>query len=104
MNSTQVHAKEATVRARVTTRAARVGERHVPEQSLADSIAAPPHVLRALTPKVDFVARIDNDGDAPILEAFESVDTTGSWKVVAHMFGGTYGIPAPSVQVEPSSA
>ncbi|KAH8065484.1 zeta toxin [Aureococcus anophagefferens] len=88
-----VHAKEATVRARVKTRAARVGERHVPEQSLADSIAAPPHVLRALTPKVDFVARIDNDGDAPILEAFESVDTTGSWKVVAHMFGGTYGIP-----------
>ena len=99
-----VHAKEATVRARVKTRAARVGERHVPEQSLADSIAAPPHVLRALTPKVDFVARIDNDGDAPILEAFESVDTTGSWKVVAHMFGGTYGIPAPSVPPSPRAA
>ncbi|KAH8072119.1 zeta toxin [Aureococcus anophagefferens] len=60
---------------------ARVGERHV-----------------------DFVARIDNDGDAPILEAFESVDTTGSWKVVAHMFGGTYGIPAPSVPPSPRAA
>ncbi|KAH8097655.1 zeta toxin [Aureococcus anophagefferens] len=53
---------------------------------------------------VDFVARIDNDGDAPILEAFESVDTTGSWKVVAHMFGGTYGIPAPSVPPSPRAA
>lgn len=83
-----VHASEDTVRQRVRTRAAR-DERDVPEVVLAASLAAPAQTLRALTPLVDFVARILNETE-PVLEAFESVDTTGDWTKISEMFGGHY--------------
>uniref|UniRef100_A0A6S8CUX6 Zeta toxin domain-containing protein n=3 Tax=Aureoumbra lagunensis TaxID=44058 RepID=A0A6S8CUX6_9STRA len=84
-----VHASEATVRTRVKKRAERLGGRDVPETVLSASLAAPPHTLRALTPMVDFVARILNE-DEPILQAFETVDTSGDWTRIAEMFGGFY--------------
>ena len=82
-----VHASEATVRKRVKTRAARLGGRDIPEDVLAASLAAPAHTLSALTPMVDFVARILNE-DEPVLEAVETVDTTGNWHHIADMFAG----------------
>ena len=80
-----VHASEATVRQRVKLRAARLGGRDVPEDVLKASLDAPAHTLRALTPIVDFVARILNEHE-PVLEAFETVDTTGNWNRIADMF------------------
>ena len=62
-----IHASEATVRRRVETRAARGGggeeSRYIPEDVLAASLAAPALTLRALTPHVDFVARITNESN-----------------------------------------
>jgi len=81
-----VHAPEATVRRRVKMRAARLGGRDVPEDVLAASLAAPAHTLRALTPMVDFVARILNE-DEPVLETMETIDTSGDWNRIADMFG-----------------
>eukprot|EP00635_Sarcinochrysidales_sp_CCMP3193_P006938 CAMPEP_0118898530 /NCGR_PEP_ID=MMETSP1166-20130328/5479_1 /TAXON_ID=1104430 /ORGANISM="Chrysoreinhardia sp, Strain CCMP3193" /LENGTH=757 /DNA_ID=CAMNT_0006837639 /DNA_START=252 /DNA_END=2525 /DNA_ORIENTATION=+ len=81
-----VHATEATVRRRVKTRAARLGGRDVPEDVLADSLGAPAKTLQALTPMVDFVARIRNE-DEPVLEAMETIDTSGNWHRIAEMFG-----------------
>ena len=79
-----IHASEATVRRRVETRAARGGggeeSRYIPEDVLAASLAAPALTLRALTPHVDFVARITNESnDDPELEALEAVDSSGDW-------------------------
>ena len=81
------------MRRRVATRAARFGERDVPEEVLAASLAAPANALRALTPHVDFIARIrnDDDGGGPRLAAFETVDTSGDWAKIAREFGGAYG-------------
>ena len=91
-----VDADEAVVRRRVTARAARFGERDVPEEVLAASLAAPPNTLRALTPHVDFIARIRNDDDptggpnaAPTLEALETVDTSGDWLCGNQIFNPT---------------
>mmetsp|Transcript_19485 Transcript_19485/g.67574 ORF Transcript_19485/g.67574 Transcript_19485/m.67574 type:complete len:584 (+) Transcript_19485:122-1873(+) len=88
-----VDADEELVRRRVATRAARGGERDVPEEVLAASLAAPANALRALTPHVDFIARIrnDDDGGGPRLAAFETVDTSGDWAKIAREFGGAYG-------------
>ncbi|KAJ8599389.1 hypothetical protein CTAYLR_007034, partial [Chrysophaeum taylorii] len=96
-----VRASEKTIRHRVKTRAARLGGRDVPEDVLADSIAAPAHALSALTPMVDFVARILNETE-PVLEAFETVDTTGDWTKIAKMFGGG-DEPAPALSRAASS-
>lgn len=64
----------------------------MPETVLEASLAAPAHTLRALTPHVDFIARIDNgEGDGPRLDALETVDTSGDWGEIAARFGGTYG-------------
>ena len=68
----------------------------VPEEVLAASLAAPPNTLRALTPHVDFIARIRNDDDpkggpnaAPTLEALETVDTSGDWLCGNQIFNPT---------------
>ena len=90
-----IHASEATVRRRVETRAARGGggeeSRYIPEDVLAASLAAPALTLRALTPHVDFVARITNESnDDPELEALEAVDSSGDWGAISRRFGGSY--------------
>lgn len=58
---------------RCESRAIKTG-RAVPRQLFDDSIYKPDRVLSQLTPKVDFVARINNDNEIPILEAYEHVD------------------------------
>jgi hypothetical protein len=88
-----IHASEATVRKRVESRARRCGEdtRHIPEDVLAASLAAPALTLRALTPHVDFVARITNESaNDPELEALEAVDSSGDWGAISKRFGGSY--------------
>ena len=92
-----IHASEATVRKRVESRARRCGEdtRHIPEDVLAASLAAPALTLRALTPHVDFVARITNESaNDPELEALEAVDSSGDWGAISKRFGGSYTSPS----------
>jgi len=93
-----IHAPEATVRRRVSARAKRCGEeqRDIPEDVLAASLAAPALTLRALTPHVDFIARIRNEEGDPELEALETVDASGSWEAISKRFGGSFtsGLPA----------
>ena len=85
---------EATVGG-ASRRAARGGggeeSRYIPEDVLAASLAAPALTLRALTPHVDFVARITNESnDDPELEALEAVDSSGDWGAISRRFGGSY--------------
>lgn len=79
-----VHAAEETVRRRVRHRAVNE-DRHVPEVVLAASLAAPADTLQALTPLVDVVARVKNECE-PVLEAFETVNTSGDWTKIAEIF------------------
>jgi len=81
-----VSASEEVAWRRCQARALQTG-RHIPEALFKDSIYAPDHVLSRLTSKVDFVARINNNGLVPMLEAIESVDFSGDWKAIADMFG-----------------
>ena len=55
---------------RCQSRAAKTG-RAIPKSLFLDSYTQPDHVLRMLTPKVDFIARIDNEKSTPRLKAFE---------------------------------
>eukprot|EP00050_Salpingoeca_kvevrii_P009902 m.5434 g.5434 ORF g.5434 m.5434 type:complete len:352 (+) comp2513_c0_seq1:1294-2349(+) len=80
-----VYASEKTVRQRVAKRAKSTG-RTIPESMLKASLEGPDRALRFLTPRVDFVARINNDGEIPLLEAFEYVDRSGSWLAVQRLF------------------
>ena len=98
--SPQAH--EDTVRRRVASRAKRFGERDVPEEVLAASLAAPANTLRALTPHVDFIARIRNESGDPELEALETVDTSGDWAAIALRFGGAHGMD-PGLERESSA-
>ena len=89
-----VYASEATVRARCAERAARTG-RMPPEELIVQSLEAPDHSLKLLTPKADFVVRINNDiAGAPHLDAFETIDHSGSWAMVRKRFATT--APPPS--------
>ena len=89
-----VYASEATVRARCAERAARTG-RMPPEELIVQSLEAPDHSLKVLTPKADFVVRINNDvAGAPHLDAFETIDHSGSWAMVRKRFATT--APPPS--------
>jgi hypothetical protein len=49
--------------------------------------------MQILTPKVDFVARICNDGGAPVLEAVQAIDSSGSWNIIRQNFAHTYPSP-----------
>jgi len=80
-----IYADEAVIRQRVRTRAERTG-RKVPEHLIHSSLGAMDQVLNRLTPLCDFVARINNSGDVPVLTAFETVDTKGSWSVLQNRF------------------
>jgi hypothetical protein len=49
--------------------------------------------LNVLTPLCDFVARINNEGSQPVLKAFESLDTSGSWGTLKHRFASVSAEP-----------
>ena len=66
-----VTATEATVRRRAADRAEQTG-RAIPEHLLVDSLRSVASSLHALTPLVDFVARIRNETE-PELVAYEQV-------------------------------
>mmetsp|Transcript_36464 Transcript_36464/g.65554 ORF Transcript_36464/g.65554 Transcript_36464/m.65554 type:complete len:657 (+) Transcript_36464:36-2006(+) len=80
-----VYASEATIFARVAERKEKTG-RDVPEELVRQSLAAMDHSLNKLTPLSDFVARIENEGDVPVLRAFEKVDKSGCWNSIRSRF------------------
>merc|ERR1712032_778385 len=80
-----IYAEESIIRQRIQTRAERTG-RSVPEHLIVDSLEAMDKALNSLTPLCDFVARINNSGEVPVLTAFETVDTRGSWSVLKDRF------------------
>jgi len=80
-----IYADEAVIRQRVKIRAERT-RRTVPEHLIQSSLGAMDQVLNRLTPLCDFVARINNSGEVPVLTAFETVDTKGSWSVLKDRF------------------
>jgi len=80
-----VHATEAVVRERCADRA-RVTGRHVPEELIIASLKDPKESLALLTPQCDFIARIDNSGNEPFLEAVETIDTSGCWNSISNRF------------------
>lgn len=80
-----VYASEATIFARVRERKEKTG-RDVPEELVRQSLAAMDHSLNKLTPLCDFVARIENEGDVPVLRAFEKVDKSGCWNSIRSRF------------------
>lgn len=88
-----VYASEAEIRKRIALRAEQTG-RDVPEEQLRSSLIQPDRSLRLLTPKVDFVARINNEGTTPVLEAFEVVDHSRSWNAIAKRFAKKRTLPS----------
>jgi len=80
-----IYASEEKVRERIAKRAKQTG-RNIPEEMIRKSLQAPEHSLKVLTPKVDFVARINNDGGLPALESFEIIDHTGNWDNIKQQF------------------
>jgi predicted ABC-type ATPase len=84
-----IYAGEAIIRERIKVRAERTG-RNVPESLIQASLGAMDKALNLLTPLCDFVARINNSGTIPVLTAFETVDTKGSWNVLKDRFAHKY--------------
>mmetsp|Transcript_13966 Transcript_13966/g.39908 ORF Transcript_13966/g.39908 Transcript_13966/m.39908 type:complete len:733 (-) Transcript_13966:262-2460(-) len=80
-----IFASEARARARIEARRNTTG-RGIPDEALARSHEGARRSVAELTPYVDFVARIDNDGEVPILRSVEVVDRSGSWETVARRF------------------
>jgi len=73
-----VFADEKIVRQRVEERGQRTG-RFVSEENIIKSLKAPESSLNKLTPKVDFIARIDNS-KSPVLTSFEVIDRSHCWE------------------------
>eukprot|EP00941_MAST-03F_sp_MAST-3F-sp1_P001119 g1119.t1 len=88
-----VYCSEKEVRRRVAKRAKETG-RVVPEAMIQMSLDSPDRSIRLLTPKCDFVARINNEHKTPVLEAFETVDRSGRWHLIADRFAGVHSSPA----------
>jgi hypothetical protein len=80
-----IFADEASIRRRIQIRAEKTG-RNVPEHLIQASLGAMDKALNKLTPLCDFVARIDNSGAVPVLAAFETVCTKGSWSILKERF------------------
>lgn len=76
-----VFASEEKVRERARVRGERTG-RVIPEQMLMESLREPIHSLGILTPLCDFLARINNNGSTPVLEAVEVLDRSQCWTVI----------------------
>lgn len=81
----QIGASENVVRYRIARRAAITG-RSVPDHLIVASLASVASSLEILTPLVDFVARVGNDGAVPLLRAYIRVDSRGHWGVLQHQF------------------
>ena len=81
----EVSASEPTIRQRIAERAIRTG-RSVPEHLIRASLQSVAVSLEKLTPLVDFVARIGNDGPTPCLRAYIRVDASGDWGLVRSQF------------------
>eukprot|EP00301_Raphidiophrys_heterophryoidea_P006514 c12624_g1_i4.p1 GENE.c12624_g1_i4~~c12624_g1_i4.p1 ORF type:complete len:650 (-),score=176.97 c12624_g1_i4:284-2233(-) len=79
---------------RVAERAQKTG-RAVPNALVEYSLEGLPRALEFLTPKVDFVARVSNerDGAAPVLQAVQVVDSSGSWNIIRQNFAHTQPSP-----------
>lgn len=60
--------------------------RGIPMEKFEDSFVAPTETLNLLTPKVDFVARIDSSGPEPRLDAFEVINRTGCFSIIQKQF------------------
>eukprot|EP00747_Dinoflagellata_sp_TGD_P100635 gnl/TRDRNA2_/TRDRNA2_168095_c0_seq1.p1 gnl/TRDRNA2_/TRDRNA2_168095_c0~~gnl/TRDRNA2_/TRDRNA2_168095_c0_seq1.p1 ORF type:complete len:658 (-),score=120.45 gnl/TRDRNA2_/TRDRNA2_168095_c0_seq1:116-1906(-) len=80
-----IYASEERARARIEARRKATG-RSIPEEKIAKSLQGAKSSVLELTPYVDFVARIENNGPAPILRATEVVDRSGSWDAIARRF------------------
>lgn len=80
-----IFASEARALARVEARSRSTG-RSIPGEKVTTSLAGARSSVMELTPYVDFVARIDNDGETPILRSVEVVDRSGSWESIARRF------------------
>lgn len=89
-----VYASEKIVRERIAKRGLETG-RVVPEVLIVESLAAPDHSLSLLTPKVDFLARINNESREPILASFEFIDRTGGWDNVIKQFDKQFETKKP---------
>eukprot|EP00301_Raphidiophrys_heterophryoidea_P026915 c9389_g1_i1.p1 GENE.c9389_g1_i1~~c9389_g1_i1.p1 ORF type:complete len:802 (-),score=185.80 c9389_g1_i1:32-2437(-) len=87
-----VYASEDIVRMRIQKRASETG-RDVPEALIRESLEAPDKTLALLTPKVDFVARINNDHSVPKLVAFEVIDRDGNFGVIRDKFARSHPPP-----------
>ena len=81
----EVGASESVVRYRVARRAEFTG-RMVPEHLILESLRSVACTLELLTPLVDFVARVNNDLDVPVLRAYIRVDSRGHWGVLQKQF------------------
>eukprot|EP00928_Gymnodinium_smaydae_P080766 TRINITY_DN643_c0_g3_i1.p1 TRINITY_DN643_c0_g3~~TRINITY_DN643_c0_g3_i1.p1 ORF type:complete len:817 (-),score=130.78 TRINITY_DN643_c0_g3_i1:65-2377(-) len=80
-----VSAPADKVRERCRERGRRTG-REVPEELILASLREPKESLALLAPKCDFLARIDNGGSVPVLEAVETVDRSRCWQVIQKRF------------------
>ena len=81
----EIGASENVVRYRIARRAAITG-RSVPEHLISASLASVARSLEILTPLVDFVARVGNDGAVPVLRAYIRVDHRGHWGALQTQF------------------
>lgn len=79
-----VNASSSVVKERVAARAGRTG-RAVPEELVEQSIEAPTIGMFELSPKCDFVVRVDNEV-TPTLKSFSFIDRTGNWGVMSALF------------------
>eukprot|EP00299_Pterocystis_sp_00344_P005025 c16343_g1_i1.p1 GENE.c16343_g1_i1~~c16343_g1_i1.p1 ORF type:complete len:457 (-),score=113.78 c16343_g1_i1:50-1318(-) len=80
-----VFASAETVRNRIRARSEKTG-RWISEDVIKTSIDAPNRSLALLTCKVDFVARIRNEGKVPELVAYEIVDRSGQFELIREQF------------------
>lgn len=87
-----IFATEEAARARIEARRRATG-RGIPEEAVAPSLKGAKRSVVELTPFVDFVARIDNDGQVPILRSVEVVDRSGSWAAIARRFARQHALP-----------
>ena len=87
-----VYASETRVLERCEKRATESG-RKIPDWVIRESLCAPVESLRKLVVKVDFIARIKNDGPVPVLEAVETVDRSGCWREIGRKFARSDSFP-----------
>lgn len=81
-----VTADPSTISNRLKVRAQETG-RFIPEQRVRTAALALQESVPRLTRLVDFHARINNDGDKPILEFVEMLNTRGEWDLLKRLSG-----------------